>query len=284
MMDTPELITQSAAERVALVTGSSRGIGRATLKRLAKDHGRLVVHYRRDEDAAQVVARELREFGRDVLVIRAELEKTDELAAMIGEVKAKWGRLDSLVASAAAGAFVALLHQKDYHIQRTFNTIVTSFIRLVALSAPIMPRGGRIVTVSGLDSYVAVPRHGGIGASKAALEACVRQLCVELGGRDITVNAIVHGSVATDTREFHRKKADKGEGDAVTRAIPLGRSAQPEEIAELIAFLCSPQASYVNGSSITIDGGLSAAGCPWGPYAIGTPLLEEIEAESGAPS
>lgn len=264
-------------ERVALVTGSARGIGRAAIKRLARDHGRLVVHYRRQADTANAVAEELRAAGSDVMVARAELESDEDLTAMIGAVKERWGRLDSLVANAAAGAFIPLLHHQPHHLQRTFDTIVKSFVRLVVLSVPIMPPGGRIVTTSGLDSYYAIPNHGGVGLGKAAIEACVRQFAVELGGRGITVNAVVPGSVATEARDFHRSKTNPNEGDSVTSAIPVGRSAYPEEIAAVIGFLCSAEASYVNGVSIVVDGGISAAGAPWGRFAIGAPLREEVE-------
>lgn len=253
--------------RVALVTGSSRGIGKATALRLARDHAGIVVHYRRREAEAVTVAEELEAAGASVLTARAELEKDEDLSAMMAEIERKWGRLDTFVANAAAGAFKPMRDQEAHHLQRTYDTIVRSFVLLMSMAVPLMRPGGRVVVVSGLDSRVTVPLHGTIGAAKAALEALVRQYAVELAGRDITVNAVVPGSVATEAREMSRAK-NPAMGEAVTRAIPLGRSAEPEEIANVIGFLCSPEASYVNGASIVVDGGISAAGAPWGHFAM----------------
>lgn len=254
-------------DRVALVTGSSRGIGKATVTRLARDHANIVVHYRRTEEEALEVARQLEALGANVITCRAELESEDDLKAMIADIHAKWGRIDTFVANAAAGAFLPMLSQKPHHLQRTYDTIVRSFVLLVSLIVPVMPKGGRIVVVSGLDSRVTVPAHGTIGAAKAALEALVRQYAVELAGRDITVNAVVPGSVASENRELSRSLFP-GMGEAVTRAIPLGRSAETAEIANAIGFLCSTDASYVNGTTLVVDGGISAAGAPWGHFAM----------------
>lgn len=262
--------------RVALVTGSSRGIGKATILRLAQDHDGLVIHYRRRDEEAKAVAEELTAAGATVLTVKAELEEVDALEKMVAEIERKWGRLDTFVANAAAGAFRPMLEQKHHHVQRTHDTIVQSFICLTNLTVPLMKPGGRIVAVSGLDSRVTVPLHGTIAASKAALEALVRQYAVELAGRGITVNAVVPGSVETEAREMNRAK-NPGMAEAVTGAIPLGRSAEPNEIANVIGFLCSPEASYVNGASIVVDGGISAAGTPWGHFAITVAANSQVE-------
>ena len=249
--------------RTALVTGSSRGIGRAIALRLAATgHHGIVVHYRREQAAAEEVADEIRASGADVLVVRAELESEPELVAMIDAVKARWGQLDTLVANAAAGAFVPVLAQRSDQVQRTLDTIVKSFVTLTGRAVPLMPAGGRIVAVSGLDARAAVPVHGVIGAAKAALEALVRHLAVELGPAGITVNAVVPGAVATDSSTLHLSQMPALR-QALIDATPAGRLAQPEEIAAVVGFLCSPDAGFVNGTSVVIDGGLSAGGGPW---------------------
>lgn len=249
--------------RTALVTGSSRGIGRAIAAQLAASgHDGIVVHYRREQAAAEEVADELRATGADVLVFRAELESEADLVDMIDAVKARWGRLDTLVANAAAGAFLPVLAQRRDQVQRTLDTIVQSFVTLTGRAVPLMPAGGRIVAVSGLDARAAVPVHGVIGAAKAALEALVRHLAVELGPAGITVNAVVPGAVATDSSTLHLSQMPALR-QALVDATPAGRLAQPEEIAAVVGFLCSPDAGFVNGTSIVVDGGLSAGGGPW---------------------
>lgn len=253
--------------RTALVTGSSRGIGRAIALRLAAEHDGLVVHYRREQAAAERVADELRAAGRDVLVVRAELESEPELVDMVDAVKARWGQLDTLVANAAAGAFLPVLAHRSDQVQRTLDTIVKSFVTLTGRTVPLMPAGGRIVAISGLDARAAVPVHGVIGAAKAALEALVRHLAVELGPAGITVNAVAPGAVATDSSSLHLDQMPVLR-QALIDATPVGRFAEPDDVAAVVAFLCSPDAAFVSGTSIVVDGGLSAGGGPWASVAV----------------
>ena len=248
--------------RVALVTGSSRGIGRATLLALAKDHD-VIVHYRRRPEEAEAVAAEAQSLGARAITVKAELETPAELEQMILAATTEFGHIDTFVANAAAGAFLPVIHSKDYHVERTFSTIVTSFTDLVRFMLPHMPDGGRIVVVSGLDSRNGVVNHGLIGAAKAALESLVRNLAIELGDRQITVNAVAPGSVMTESLEFAHEKRLEGAPDPVLDSIPLGRYAAAEDIASVIRFLCSENAAYVSGVTIPVDGGLSAGGGPW---------------------
>lgn len=248
--------------RVALVTGSSRGIGRATALALAADHD-LVIHYRRRPEEAEATAAAARERGAGAIAIGAELEDEGELRALAEQTLERFGRLDALVANAASGAFVPILAAEHHHVVRTFGAIVTSFADLVRLLVPSMPDGGRIVVVSGSDSWVGVANHGLIGAAKAALESLVRNLAIELGPRNITANAVLPGATATESFKYAVDHGPQALPAAILKSIPLGRYAEPEDIAAVIAFLCSPAAAYISGASLPVDGGQLAGGGPW---------------------
>jgi NAD(P)-dependent dehydrogenase (short-subunit alcohol dehydrogenase family) len=248
--------------RVALVTGSSRGLGRSVALALAADHD-VVVHYRRRADEAASVVAELRDAGARAIAVEAELEDPDHLERLVVRAVAEFGRVDTFVANGAAGAFLPITRARRHHTYRTFQTIVTSFVDLVRLLDPHLPRGGRIVVISGTDSKFAVSDHGLIGAAKAALESLVRNLAVELGPRQITVNGVSPGSFHSESLDLAMATGVDDIADRVLASIPLGRFADPAEIAAVVGFLCSSAAGYVTGTTITVDGGATAGGGPW---------------------
>jgi enoyl-[acyl-carrier protein] reductase III len=244
--------------RIALVTGASRGIGRATAERFACDGATVVVNYRRNAEAATETVEAITRQGGRAVAIAADLESGEAIVAMFREVRERFGALDFLVANAAATAFRPLLETKPHHLERTFAITVSGFLRCVQEAAPLMAgREAAIVAVSGFDTLRAIPGHGTLGAAKAAMETMVRYLAAELASKGLRVNAVNPGYVDTDSARFYagpdfRRRFE----EEWIPSIPARRLAAAEEIAGVIAFLCSRDASYVYGQTLLVDGGL----------------------------
>jgi enoyl-[acyl-carrier protein] reductase III len=246
---------------VALVTGSSRGIGRATTLLFAERGYDVAVHYRREAEAAEAVAKEARAAGAEAIVVQGDLQDPDVPGRLITEVGDRFGGLDALVANAASTAFKPLTEVTARHLDLTMRTVVQSFLLLSQAAVPLMAgRAGSIVGVSGIDSLRVVSNHGLLGAAKAAMEQLVRYLAVELGPHDVAVNSILPGFVTTDSSRMWADTSHPGgwtafEAEGAAR-VPAGRMASPEEIAEIIAFLCSPAGRYIRGQNLIVDGGV----------------------------
>lgn len=252
----------SDARRVALVTGSARGIGRAILERLAVDHD-CVVHGRRDMAAADEVASVLESKGARALVVTGDLGDAQQAERLADTTLEHYGRLDTLVANAASTAFKPLTALSARHSRMTFAMVVDSLVELVHRCAPAMGHGGRLLTISGLDARFAQAGHGLLGGAKAALEALTRSWAVELGPKGITANTIVPGPVLTESLEMYLN----GQEDVralLVEQTPVGRLATPDDIAQVAAFLVSPAGAMISGQVIVVDGGISAHGGPWG--------------------
>lgn len=244
--------------KVALVTGSSRGIGRATALRFAAEGAAVIVHYRRDEAAAEETVGAIRSAGGAAHAERAELEDGDALGAMFARVRERHGGLDFLVANAAATSFRPLQSVESRHVQRTFGVTVDGFLRCVREAVPLMAgRAGAIVGVSGFDSFRVIRGHGVLGAAKSAMETLIRYLAVEHAADGIRVNGVNPGYVVTDSAKTYAGPDFERIRTEWEAATPAGRMAEPEEIAAVIAFLCSSEASFVYGQTLIVDGGLT---------------------------
>jgi enoyl-[acyl-carrier protein] reductase III len=188
--------------KVGLITGSSRGIGRALALHLAREGATVVVHYKQNAEAAAKTVAECEAAGGHAWAMAADLEDVAAIEALFDTVAERHGRLDFFVSNAAATAFKPAMATKPHHLERTFNMNVRAFIVGVQRAAALMAPGGRVLAISSYGSMRAFPTYANLGASKAALEAWVRFFAEELGPRGITVNALNAGVVETDSAEF----------------------------------------------------------------------------------
>ena len=248
--------------RVAVVTGGARGIGRGIALRFARDGADCVITYRRGADVAAGVVRELEREGVKAHAVPLELAEPAQVPAVFERIGETFGRVDILVANAAATSFRPLAEQKEHNVRRTFAITVDSFIAAVQGAVPLMRgRPGRIVIVSGIDSFHAMPGHGLLGGAKAAAESLVRAFAFELGPEGITVNGVNPGMIATDSSRLYIEtglRRDHAEAMREVAAItPVRRIGTVEDVAECVAWLASDRASFLTGQTIVLDGGLT---------------------------
>jgi enoyl-[acyl-carrier protein] reductase III len=249
------------AGRVALVTGGSRGIGRGIALRLAADGADCAITYRTRAEQARAVVGELEALGRRALALPLALDEPSQVPDAVAKAAETFGRVDVLVANAAATAFRPLLEQKPHNVEKTFAISVQSFVAAVQAAAPVLREGGRIVVVSGIDSHQAMTGHGILGAAKAAMESLVRSLALELGPRGITVNAVSPGLLDTESSRLYFERGLGvvwNEASArIAAATPVRRLGTADDVAALVAYLASPAAGFLTGQTILLDGGLT---------------------------
>lgn len=242
--------------RTALVTGGSRGIGRAIALRLAEQGARVAINYVRHTQAAEETAALIRAAGSEALILKANLARHEEASRLCQEVRAAWGeRIDILISNAASGVIKPAVELSPHHWDWTMTINAGTFLPLVQCAAAHMPPGGSVVAVSSLGALRAIPMYAAVGASKAALEALVRHLGVELAPRGIRVNAVSAGVVDTDALK-HFPHRDDIVGNSRVKT-PAGRLTTPEDVADVVLFLVSPLAQMIVGQTVIVDGGYS---------------------------
>lgn len=244
--------------KIALVTGSSRGIGRAIALKLARSGADVAVHYLRKKSAAQEVVSAIEDLGRRAVAVKANLAEAQAITAMFDEMEAALGRCDIFVGNAASGTPRDILEVADKHWDWTMDVNARSILRCVQTAAPHMIEAGwgRIVNISSPGSSRVLPHYGAIGLSKAVVEALTRYLAADLAPHGIVVNAVSPGLVNTGAVTAFPVDL-QATFEYATQRTPAGRLVTPEDVAEVVAFLCSDAARMIAGQTILVDGGYS---------------------------
>ena len=241
--------------RVALVTGSSRGIGRATALRLAAMGAKVIVNYRSDEAGAQETCAAISAAGGQALALQADVSREEDVQRLFQEAEAQAGPVTILVNNAGTTNDRLIMQMKTEDFQQVLQTnLVSAFLCTRAALRPMLKaRWGRIVNVASISGLMGQVGQANYAASKAGLIALTKSTAREIASRSITANAVAPGYVPTDltanvSQEFK---------DYYMQITPLKRYGSADEVAATIAFLCSPDAGYITGQTIAVDGGIS---------------------------
>ncbi len=240
--------------KVALITGGSRGIGRAISLKLASEGADVIINYFRKRDTAEQTAEEARKLGVRAHIIKADVGNEQKVEKMFDEIEQEFGRLDILISNAASGVARSALDLDSRGWDWTLNANARAFLTCAQKAVPLMSHGGKMVSITSLGSRFVFPSYAAIGVSKAALESLTRYLAIELAPRGICVNAVAAGAVLTESLRTVMGGQEMPENFSRT---PAGRMIEPGDVADLVAFLCSEEALMIRGQIITVDGGVS---------------------------
>jgi enoyl-[acyl-carrier protein] reductase III len=244
--------------KIALVTGSGRGIGRAIALHFAQHGADVIVNFFRNRAPAEETAHEVEKLGGRALLVKADVGDLEDLNRLFDEVEKEFGGLDIFIHNAASGYNRPALEQKPKGWDWTMNINARALLFAAQRATVLMEKrgGGKIVSISSPGSVRVLPDYIVVGASKAALESLTRYLGVELISKGINVNAVSPGVVETDALNHF---ASMGNQDAILHNfiahVPAGRLITPDEVAGVVAFLCTPAADMIVGQTIALDGG-----------------------------
>ncbi len=248
------MVEKKLEGKAALVTGASRGLGRAIALKLAQAGCNVTVNYHSNDDMAANLIEQIHSFGGQAVYYKADVSNADDVKTMAKDTVQQWGKIDILVNNAGINRDGLLMRMSEAAWDEVLDTNLKSAYlctRFVLRSMVEQP-AGRIINISSLAGLMGNPGQANYCAAKAGLIALTRTLAKELGPRNITVNAIAPGFIVSDmTDGLPQEMKDK-----VLGQVPLGRFGKPEDIAGLALFLAGPDASYISGQVIAVDGGL----------------------------
>lgn len=244
-------------EKVALVTGSSRGIGKAIAIRLAKEGYHIVINYARSKTAALETAAEIEALGRKVLTVKANVGDVEKIKKLFQEIDQEFGRLDVFVNNAASGVLRPAMELEESHWDWTMNINSKALLFCAQEAAKLMEKnnGGKIVSISSLGSIRYLENYTAVGVSKAAVEALTRYLAIEFASKNIIVNAVSGGAIDTDAlKHFPNREELLAESKEKT---PAGRMVEIPDMVNAVMFLLADESSMIRGQTIIVDGGIS---------------------------
>lgn len=254
MADSPTA-SKPMTDQVALVTGASRGIGRAIALSLAAGGAKVVVNYASSAQAAETVVAEIQQLGAEAIALKADVSKAEEIDSLFQTVMDTWGRIDVLVNNAGITRDTLLLRMKPEDWQRVIDLNLTGVFLCTRAVAKIMlkQKSGRIINIASVSGLMGNPGQANYSAAKAGVVGFTKTVAKELATRGVTVNAVAPGFIATDMT--HDLKSDD-----ILKFIPLGRYGTADEVAGLVRFLAAdPAAAYITGQTVNVDGGMVMA-------------------------
>ncbi len=261
------------ANKVALITGSGRGIGAAIARHFAAHGADVVVNYFRNREPATQTVESIRQLGRKALLVKANMGEVEDIQRLFHTIDQEFGGLDFFIHNAASGYNRPVMQQRVRGWDWTMDINARSLLFAAQLAVPLMEKrgGGAMVAISSPGAGRVLPDYVVVGASKAAIEAITRYLAVELAPKNIAVNAVSPGMVLTDAwQHFEMVRTDAHLAEKAAAITPAGRLVSLQDVANVVAFLCTPEARMIRGQVITVDGGASllAPGLDKYPHSI----------------
>jgi 3-oxoacyl-[acyl-carrier protein] reductase len=245
------------SNKVALVTGGSRGIGREACILLSKAGAQVIINYKKSKEKAEALKEEIAGFGKDAEIFQADVSVPEEVKAMFDFIREKYSRIDILINNAGIIKDNLLLAMKLAEWDSVHDTNLRGAFLCTQYAAELMMarHSGKIINISSIGAVQGGRGQTNYASAKGGLISFTRACAVELAGKGIQVNAVLPGMIVTDMSSRARKRA----GDKILERIPADRFGEPADVANLIAFLASEQADYITGQAISVDGGLSVS-------------------------